>query len=147
MTDDRARHPRDIADILRDAHTVAVLGAHPERARPAFYVPQYLHERGYRVIPVNPHFAGTTLWDEPVRARLAEVDAPVDVVDVFRRGALLGEHVADLLAMTPRPPVVWLQPGAHNDAVADTLEAAGMQVVSDRCMLADHERLGVPARR
>lgn len=134
---------QDLARILRGARTVAVLGAHHEPARAAFYVPEYLHAQGYRVLPVNPGLTGTTLWDQPVRATLAELGEPVEIVDVFRRGELLPGHLDDLLAMRPRPRVVWLQLGVRNDNVARRLEAEGIEVVQDRCMLADHRRLGI----
>jgi predicted CoA-binding protein len=133
----------DVARILRESRTIAVLGAHDEEWRPAFYVPQYLREQGYRVIPVNPVLAGRTLWDEPVRARLADIGEPVDMVDVFRRPEALPDHLPDLLAMKPAPRFVWFQQGIRNDAVARELTAAGMVVVQDRCTMADHRRLGI----
>lgn len=133
----------DVAGILRASRTIAVLGAHDEEWRPAFYVPQYLREQGYRVIPVNPQIAGRTLWDEPVRARLADIGEPVDMVDVFRRSEALPDHLPDLLAMKPAPRFVWFQQGIRNDAVARTLAEAGIIVVQDRCTMADHRRLGL----
>jgi hypothetical protein len=132
-----------LARILRDARTIAVLGAHHEASRPAFYVPEYLAAQGYRVLPVNPALVGRELFGEPVRATLAELAGPVDLVDVFRRGDLVEGHVDDVLAMRPLPRVVWLQLGVRNDAAARRLEAAGIEVVQDRCTLADHRRLGV----
>jgi predicted CoA-binding protein len=132
-----------VTQVLRDARTVAVLGAHGEPSRAAFYVPDYLHEQGYRVIPVNPQLAGSTLWGETVRASLAELGEPVDIVDVFRRPDLLPGHLDDILAMAPRPRLVWLQQGIRNDAFARAVEAGGIDVVQDRCTLADHRRLGV----
>ena len=133
----------EIADVLRAARTIAVLGAHEQPQKPAFYVPEYLHERGYRIVPVNPVLAGEVLWGETVRGTLAEIDEPVDVVDVFRRPELLMGHMADLLAMKPRPKLVWLQLGIRDDAFARAVQAAGMDVVQDRCTLADHRRLGI----
>jgi hypothetical protein len=132
-----------IAEALRSARTIAVLGAHSEPSRAAFYVPDYLHAQGYRVLPVNPALAGTELWGEAVRASLASIEAPVDIVDVFRRPDLLPGHLADLLAMKPRPRLVWLQQGIRNDAFARAVEDAGMDVVQDRCTLADHRRFGL----
>jgi predicted CoA-binding protein len=138
----------EIREILSTSPTIAVLGAHREPDRAAFYVPEYLHDEGYRIIGVNPRFAGQTLFGQRVRATLAEIDEPVDLVDVFRRAPDLPMHVADILAMTPRPKVVWLQLGIRNDDVAKILEAAGVKVIQDRCTMADHQRLrpGAPAR-
>jgi predicted CoA-binding protein len=137
----------DVAAALRRARTIAVLGAHHEPSRPACYVPAYLHAQGYRVLPVNPQLAGRTLWGEVVRASLVDCatpdGAPVDVVDVFRRPELLRGHLAEILGMSPRPRLVWLQQGIRDDEVARALIAEGIDVVQDRCTLADHRRLGV----
>lgn len=135
--------PAAIAEALRGARTIAVLGAHEDPSRPAFYVPDYLHAQGYRVVPVNAVLAGKTLWGERVRATLAEIGEPVDIVDVFRRPDLLPGHLADILAMAPRPRIVWLQLGIRNDAFARDVQAAGIDVVQDRCALADHRSLGI----
>ena len=134
----------EIRRVLSEARTVAVLGAHTVTSKPAHYVAEYLHGQGYRILPVNPVFAGQTLWGETVVSTLAELGEPVDVVDVFRRSELLPLHVADILAMEPRPPLVWLQLGIRNDAVASELVAAGIEVIQDRCMFADHQRLRLP---
>ncbi len=133
--------PPAIASILRTARTVAVLGAHYEAQRPAFYVPDYLHATGYTVLPVNGTLVGRTLWGAHVVGSLPELAVAVDVVDVFRRAEALPAHVDEILAMRPLPRVVWFQQGIRNDAVARTLEAAGITVVQDRCMLADHRSL------
>ncbi|MEJ7728063.1 MAG: CoA-binding protein [Polyangiaceae bacterium] len=139
-------HDDDIRRVLTEARVVAVLGAHPETGRAAFYVPDYLRDNGYRVIPVNPMLAGETLWDEPVRKSLADLAGErIDLVDVFRRSQALPGHVADILAMRPAPHVIWFQLGIRNDEVAKQLIEAGLDVVQDRCTLADHRRLRVPS--
>lgn len=122
---------------------MAILGVHPTRYKAAFYVPDYLQKQGYRVLPVNPRYAGTAMWGQAVVATLAEVKEPVDLVDVFRRPEHLPAHAAEILAMRPLPRVVWFQLGIRNDAVATQLRAAGVQVVQDRCTLADHKRAGL----
>lgn len=132
-----------VREALTGARIIAVLGAHDQPSRPAFYVPDYLHQQGYRLIPVNPALAGRTLWGEQVRATLAEIGEPVDIVDVFRRPELLPGHVEEILAMKPPPRIVWLQLGIRNDAFARTIVAAGIDVVQDRCTLADHRRMGI----
>jgi len=137
-------HDHEIRDALLRTRTIAVLGAHDEAGRAAFYVPDYLHEHGYRVLPVNPYLAGQELWGEPVRKSLLELEGEaVDLVDVFRRSAALPSHVAEILGMKPRPRVVWFQLGIKNQAVATQLAEAGFDVVQDRCTLADHRRLGI----
>lgn len=137
-----------LREILRTSPTIAVLGIHREPEKAAFYVPEYLHDEGYRIIGVNPTFRGEELFGERVRSTLAEIDEPVDLVDVFRRSEMIPQHVEDILAMKPRPRVVWFQLGIRNDEVAHILEAAGIRVVQNRCTLADHQRLGLgaPAR-
>jgi predicted CoA-binding protein len=132
-----------VREILTEARNVAVLGAHWQPQRAAYYVPEYLRSQGYRILPVNPDALGRELFGELVRARLSELDTPVDVVDVFRRADALSAHVGDILAMQPRPPVVWFQLGIRNDEVADALERAGIEVVQDRCTLADHRHFGI----
>ena len=128
-----------IAKALRGARVVAILGAHSDPSRAAFYVPEYLHAQGYRILPVNPGLAGRTLWGEPVRASLAEISESVDVLDVFRRSAQVADHADQILAL--RPGLVWLQSGIRNDAVARALEDAGIPVVQDRCLMVEHRRL------
>ena len=126
-----------------------MLGLHHEPEKAAFYVPEYLHDEGYRIIGVNPRLVGQALFGEPVLTTLAEINEPVDLVDVFRRPDLIPTHVEDILAMRPRPKVVWFQLGIKHEDSARILEAAGITVVQNRCTLADHQRLGLgaPARK
>jgi uncharacterized protein len=134
LTGDRAA-----ADLLARARVIAVLGAQRDVHLPAHYVPDYLHRQGYRILPVNPtHVGGEALWGEPFRAHLGELAEPVDLVDVFRRAEHLDDHLADFLAL--RPGAVWFQLGIRNDRVASALAAAGIDVVQDRCTMADHRR-------
>jgi len=129
----------DLRAFLASARRIAVLGAHPDPTKPAHYVPDYLHERGYRVIPANPVYVGQVLWGEPVRASLADIHDRVDIVDVFRRSEQVADHTDEIVAL--RPALVWLQSGIRNDAVARSLEAAGIAVVQDRCLMVEHRRL------
>jgi hypothetical protein len=130
-----------LARILREARTVAVLGARADPAEPAHYVPAYLARHGYRVRPVNPRLAGTRVLDEPVVATLAELPEPADLIDVFRRPEFLPGHAAEILALPWRPAVVWLQLGIRHDGAAERLARAGIRVVQDRCMMPEHRRL------
>lgn len=141
-------HRAQLEPVLRDARTVAVLGAHPARQRPAFYVPDYLYGQGMRILPVNPRQLGQELWGEPVRASLTELTAAdlpsgLDLLDVFRRSDAIADHVDEILAMAVRPRVVWLQLGIRHDPSAHRLVAAGIDVVQDRCTLADHRAWGL----
>lgn len=130
-----------LRQILERTRTIAVLGAHREPFRAAYFVPEYLYRVGYRILPVNPYLVGTTLFGEPVRPRLSDLEDPVDLVDVFRRSDALAEHVEDICSMRPRPVVAWFQLGVRNDAVASRLQDVGITVIQDRCTMADHRRL------
>jgi predicted CoA-binding protein len=130
-----------LAAILRAARTVAVLGAKPGAGEPAYYVPAYLHARGYRILPVNPRYAGAPLFGTTVVARLADLAGPADVIEIFRRPEHLPGHADEILALPWRPAAVWFQLGIRNDAVAARLARAGIRVVQDRCMMPEHRRL------
>ena len=127
--------------ILRDARTVAVLGAKARPAEPAYYVPAYLAREGYRILPVNPTLAGLAILGTPVVSTLADLSEPVDVIEVFRRPEYLPGHATEILALPWRPAAVWFQLGIRNDAAAARLARAGIRVVQDRCMMPEHRRL------
>ena len=133
----------DLREILETCRTIAVVGARDKRAQAGFYVGEYLVQAGYSVVPVSPRLAGGTLWGQPVVSSLAQLPGPVDLVNVFRRSEDVPEHLEGILAMDPPPRVVWMQLGIRNEAVARTLEQHGIQVVQDRCTLAEHRRLGL----
>ncbi len=131
----------EIRRVLASAKVVAVLGANDDPPRPAYYVPDYLHDKGFKIRPVNPAKLGTRLWGATFVASLGDVGEPIDVVDVFRRSDQLAMHVDEILALRPLPKVVWFQSGIRDGAVAKALAAAGIDVVQDRCMLQDHRRM------
>jgi hypothetical protein len=127
--------------ILREARTVAVLGAKAQPSEPAHYVPAYLAREGYRVLPVNPTLAGRRILGQAVVSTLADLPGPVDVIDVFRRPEYLPGHATEVLALAWRPAVVWFQLGIRHDGAAERLARAGIRVVQDRCMMPEHRRL------
>jgi uncharacterized protein len=144
VTDWRAHLVADDAGltrILRDARTIAVVGAKADPYAPAHYVPAYLSDHGYAVRGVNPAVAGRALFGAPAVATLADLDAPADVVEIFRRPANLPPHAEEILALPWRPDAVWLQLGIRHDGVAERLARAGIDVVQDRCMMPEHRRL------
>ncbi len=131
----------DIDAILARTRRIAVLGIKTEAqsGQPAFDVPAYLDAAGFEVIPVPVYYPDvTTILGNPVHRRLVDVPGDIDLVDVFRRHNDIDRHVDDMLAKRPR--VVWFQLGIRNDAAAARLEAAGIQVVQDRCLLVEHRR-------
>jgi predicted CoA-binding protein len=129
-----------VCEVLEEARVIAVVGAHLREHKPAFYVPDYMHGQGYGILPVNPAFVGSSAWGEPFRASLSELGRPVDVVNLFRRSAAVPEHLEDILGLAPRPRWVWMQLGVRHDETARRLEEAGISVIQDRCLLADHQR-------
>lgn len=131
-----------IAAIVSASKRIAVLGIKTEAqaGQPAFDVPAYLQDQGLEVIPVPVYYPEvTTILGERVYRKVADIPgAPVDLLDVFRRPNDLPPHLDDVLAA--RPKVVWLQLGIRNDAFAQKLVEAGIDVVQDRCLLVDHSR-------
>ena len=130
-----------LAEVLRQARTIAVLGAKADAPAPAFYVPAYLAARGYRILPVNPTLAGRSLFGVPVAPTLADLSERADVIEVFRRPEFLPGHAREVLALPWRPDTVWFQLGIRHDGAAKTLARAGIRVVQDRCMMPEHRRL------
>jgi predicted CoA-binding protein len=139
--------PPDIDAILERTRRIAVLGIKTEaqRGQPAFDVPAYLDAVGFDVVPVPVYYPDlTTILGKPVYRRLVDVPGDIDLVDVFRRPQDIDAHVDDIVAKRPR--VVWFQLGIRNDDAAARLEAAGIEVVQDRCLLVDHRRWARGAR-
>lgn len=133
----------DLRQLLTAARTIAVIGASPSPARPSFGVMAYLQRHGYRIRPVNPTVAGSSILGEPVAASLAEVEAPVEIVDVFRNSSYAGAAVDAAIAARERLGLVavWLQIGVLDAAAGDRARAAGLVFIMDRCIKIDHARL------
>jgi len=132
-----------IADILRTTRTIALVGWSPDPARASHGVARFLAARGYRVIPVNPGHAGQVVLGETVRASLAEISDPVDMVDIFRRSEAVLPVVREALAALPGLKTVWMQLGVENADAAALAEARGLQVVQNRCPAIEIPRLGL----
>jgi predicted CoA-binding protein len=122
-----------IADILRSVKTIALVGASNNDVRPSYLVMKYLMGKGYKVIPVNPGLAGKTILNQPVYASLADIPMSIDMVDIFRNSEAAGPITDEALALPAKPKVVWMQLTVRNDEAAARAEAAGLQVVMDRC--------------
>jgi predicted CoA-binding protein len=132
-----------IARIVRETRRIAVLGIKTEaqRSQPAFYVPEYMARAGYDVVPVPVYYPdATAILGRPVYRSVRDVPGPVDMVNVFRRSPDIPPHLPDIVAARPR--VVWFQLGIVNDDAAEALARAGIDVVQDRCLLVEHQRLG-----
>ena len=129
-----------IRRILSTVRTIALVGASANWNRPSYFVMKYLQGKGYRVIPVNPGLAGQELLGERVYANLREIPDKIDMVEVFRASDQVGPIVDDAIAVGA--PVVWMQLGVRNDEAAKRAEAAGIEVVMNRCPKIEYGRLG-----
>ena len=128
-----------IQALLKETKTIAVLGIKTEAqsSQPAFYVPQYMHNKGYKIIPVPVYYPeATEILGEKVYRKLADVPERVDMVNVFRRSQDIPPHVEDILAA--RPKSVWFQAGIRHDEAARTFAEAGIKVVQNLCLMVEH---------
>ncbi len=129
-----------LRNILSSVRTIALVGASSNWNRPSYFVMKYLQGKGYRVIPVNPGTAGQDLLGERVYASLRDIPDGVDMVDIFRASESVGPIVDDAIAIAAR--VVWMQLGVRNDEAGAKAEAAGIDVVMNRCPKIEFGRLG-----
>jgi O-acetylhomoserine (thiol)-lyase len=126
--------------ILSTVRTIAMVGASSNWNRPSYFVMKYLQGKGYRVIPVNPGTAGQQQLGEKIYASLRDIPEKIDMVDVFRASDQVGPVVDDAIAIGAK--VIWMQLGVRNDAAAETAEAAGIEVIMNRCPKIEFGRLG-----
>lgn len=128
--------------VLAHTHRIAVLGIKTaETGQPAYYVPQYAQRSGYEVVPVPVYYPDVNeILGERVYRTVSDVPGPVDMVNVFRRPKDIDQHVDDIIAK--KPDSVWFQLGIRNDAAAERLARAGIDVIQDRCLLVELQRIG-----
>ena len=129
-----------IRRILSTVRTIAMVGASTNWNRPSYFVMKYLQGKGYRVIPVNPSAAGQDLQGEHVYASLRDIPDRIDMVDIFRPSEEAPPIVEDAVAIGAQ--VVWMQLGIRNDEAATRAEAAGIEVIMNRCPKIEFGRLG-----
>jgi len=125
--------------IYAKTRTIAVVGASADESKAGHQVPRYLQRQGYRILPVNPR--GGELLGEHVFRSLAEIDVPVDVVEVFRPAQEAPEIARQAIAIGAK--VLWLQVGIVSEEARQIAEAAGLTVVMNRCMGDTHAQLGL----
>jgi predicted CoA-binding protein len=131
-----------IARLLDATRRIAVLGIKTaDSGQPAYYVPLYAQKAGYEVVPVPVYYPEIQeILGKPVYRTVAAISPPVDMVNVFRRAKDIPAHVDDIIAA--RPAAVWFQLGIRNDAAAERLARAGIDVVQDRCLLVELQAHG-----
>ncbi len=130
-----------IRRVIDETHRIAVLGMKQEYDRPAFYVPEYAQKAGYEIVPVPVFYPeATEMLGQKVFRTVDAIPGDVDMVNVFRRPGDIPPHVDDIIAKKPKS--VWFQLGIRNDTAAERLARAGIDVVQDRCLLVELQRLG-----
>jgi len=130
-------HSDDEIKQIFSFKNVAVIGMskYPEKA--AHYVPKYLSEQGFNILPINPN--SSEILTKKCYSSVTEVDEPIDIVDVFRPSDQVLPFVKEAIKMKPK--VIWLQEGIHNQEAEELARKEGIKVVFNRCMLAEHKRL------
>jgi len=125
--------------ILKTSRTIAVVGLSADWSRPSNFAAKYMQHKGYRVIPVNPRYAGEKVLGEHCYARLEDIPDKVDIVDVFRRSADVGPIADSAIAIGAK--CLWQQIGVKNLEADAKARAAGLDSVMDRCVKIEHARL------
>ena len=128
-----------LRDILQRVKTIAAVGMSANDMRPSYFAMLYLQSKGYRVIPINPRYAGERILGETVLASLDDLETPPDMVQIFRKSADAPPVVEDAIRIGAK--VLWLQLGVRHDQAAAKAAAAGLQVVQDRCPKIEYGRL------
>lgn len=133
---------RGVRRVLEQTRRIAVLGIKtPESEAPAFFVPEYAQQAGFEIVPVPVYYPDVTeILGEKVYRTVAAIPGEIDMVDVFRRPHRIPAHVDDIIAK--RPKSVWFQLGIRNDDAAEQLARAGIDVVQDRCLMVELQRVG-----
>jgi hypothetical protein len=129
----------EIANLLKEVHSIAVVGLSPKKNRPSNMVGRYLLNAGYTIYPVNPgqkEILGRTCY-----ADLRSIPHPIDIVDIFRKSEDVLQVVEQVIELNPLPEAVWMQQGIINEAAAELARSKGIYVVMDRCIKVDHNTL------
>ncbi len=135
-----------LRDILQRSKTIAMVGVSMKEIRPSYFVARYLHQKGYRIVPINPGQAGNTLFGREIYASLSDIPeevGPVHMVDIFRRSDQVTPIVEEAIATLGGRGLqtVWMQIGVINEEAAALAEGAGLDVIMNRCPKIEHQRL------
>ena len=134
---DRDSHTDDEIKNFLSIKKVAVIGMSRSKSKAAHFVPKYLLENGFDIIPINPN--SDEILTKKCYKEITEVEGNIDIVDIFRPSEDVLPFVRDAIKKTPK--VIWLQEGIHNEEAENLAREHGIDVVFNRCMLAEHQRL------
>ena len=134
---DRDSHTDDEIRKIYSLKNIAVVGMSKNPDKAAHYVPKYLHDRGYNIIPVNP--TATEILGKKCYPTLLDIPVEIDIVDVFRPSEQVKPVIEESVKIKPK--VIWLQEGIHNLEAETIAQKSGIKVIFNRCMLAEHQRL------
>ncbi|WP_299724860.1 CoA-binding protein [uncultured Tateyamaria sp.] len=132
---------QDLRDVLRRTKSVAVVGMSANSVRPSYFVARYLSLKGFNVYPVNPGYAGQSLFGQKIVGQLSDLPEPVDMVDIFRRSEAVPEIVDEALATLPDLKTIWMQIGVSHPEAAEKARARGITVIQNRCPKIEYQRL------
>jgi predicted CoA-binding protein len=127
----------EIAQILKTAKTIAVVGLSPKPDRPSHGVSAYMQAQGYKIIPVNPSHA--EILGEKAYKSLLDIPEPIDIVDIFRDPSAVPEIVDQ--AIQKKAKAIWMQEGIVHNAAAEKARAAGLKVVMNKCIYKEHHKV------
>jgi predicted CoA-binding protein len=130
-----------IRKVLTSSKTIALIGASQKKERPSHYVMEYLLQKGYNVIPVNPGMEGKELLGQKVYPSLSSIPVPIDMVDIFRNSEAVPPIVEE--AITIGAKSIWMQVGVVNEEAAQKAKDAGMDVVMNRCPKIEIPKFGI----
>jgi len=130
-----------LREVLTRTKRIAIVGVSMNPVRPSYYVARYLDLKGYDIFPVNPRSAGEVLFGKLVVADLREIEAQVDMVDIFRRSEAVPEIVEAALDAFPSLKTIWMQIGVEHADAAALAEARGVDVIQNRCPKIEFQRL------
>ena len=130
-----------LTSVLKGTKSVAVVGVSSNPVRPSYYVARYLKLKGYDVYPVNPAYAGKDLFGKTVAATLSDIDAKIDMVDIFRRSDAVPPIVDEALEHFADLKTIWMQIGVEHPEAAAKAEARGITVIQNRCPKIEYQRL------
>lgn len=130
----------EIRELLQNTKRIAVVGIKMETFQPAFYVPKYMQDAGFEIVPVPVYYPeATEILGEKVYRKLTDIPGEIDLVNLFRRSTDVPKHLDDILAKKPK--AVWMQSGIYHSEVTQTLAEAGIKVVQDLCLMVEHRAL------